>query len=187
MELLAFLTKQEHFSDEECRIIEESFTRVAIPKSDIIQLKNRFSEHLLFIESGLLRIFYYKEGKDITHFFFDENYFLAPINSIIYNKTERYEWEALEACQIRVIKYADFLNLCEQIPKLSQLMLEYTLKLLDLFSYKLNLLQFEKAFDRYQIFLEMYPNLLNRVSLGNTASFLGVTPQTISVIRAQKK
>ena len=126
-------------------------------------------------------------SKDITHFYFDENYFIAPVNSIYYNKSERYEWEAVEACKVKVIRYEDFLLLCERFPKLTHIILEFSILMLDIFSQKLNLLQFETAFDRYNSFLEMYPNLQNRVSLGSVASFLGVTQQTLSVIRAKKK
>ena len=187
MDLLAYLTNKKTLTPEVCTSIDAAFQSEVIPKGDIIQKVNRFSERLLFIESGLVRVFFLKEGKDITHFFFDENYFIAPINSIFYNKSERYEWEALETCQVKTIRYEDFLILGEQYPKLINIALEFSMQLLDLFSHKLNLLQFEKAPDRYQQFLEMYPNLNNRVSLGDTASFLGITQQTLSVIRAQTK
>ncbi|MEL6393487.1 MAG: Crp/Fnr family transcriptional regulator, partial [Bacteroidota bacterium] len=128
----------------------------------------------------------FQDGKDITHFFFDENHFIAPINSIIYNKTERYNWEALETCQVKVIPYDDFLRLEDRFPKLSRLTLEFMMYLLDLFSQKLNLLQFQSASDKYELYLDMHPNLTNRVSLGSIASFLGITQQTLSVVRAKK-
>ena len=86
-----------------------------------------------------------------------------------------------------MIPYTDFLKLEEQFPRLSRLVLEFTFQMLDIFSQKLNLLQFQTAYDRYKLFLEMYPNLQNRVSLGSTASFLGITQQTLSVIRGKKK
>ncbi|MEL7124474.1 MAG: hypothetical protein AAFO07_33870 [Bacteroidota bacterium] len=187
MELLTFLKSKNFFSDEECELIDASFKSEIILKGDIIQKVNRFSKRMLFIESGLIRVFYNKEGKDITHFFFDENYFIAPINSIFHNKAERYEWEAIEACYVKTIQYEDFLILGEQFPKLINIVLDFSIQMLDLFSHKLNLLQFERALDRYQIFLEMYPQLINRVSLGDTASFLGITQQTLSVIRAKIK
>ena len=187
MNLHAYLKDKELFTGEECRIIEKAFEREMIPKGTVIQKVNRFANKVLFIEAGLLRTFYVKDGKDITHFFFDENYFLVPVNSILYNKSERYEWESLEPSKVRVIPYEDFLILGERFPKLNRIVLGFSLHMLDLFSQKLNLLQFQTAYDRYTLFLEMYPNLQNRVSLGSIASFLGVTQQTLSVIRAKKK
>ena len=187
MELRSFLQSQKLFTEEECELIDEAFEREVIPKGTVIQKVNKYSKRMLFIESGLLRVFYVKDGKDITHFFFDEDYFIAPVKSIYYNQSELYEWEATEACQVRVINYDTFMMLGEQYPKLIRIILDFSIRMLDIFSQKLNLLQFQTAADRYSIFLEMYPNLANRVSLGDTASFLGVTQQTLSVVRSKKK
>ncbi|MEM6842922.1 MAG: hypothetical protein AAF944_04775 [Bacteroidota bacterium] len=186
MNLHSYLKHKGLFTEEECNVIDSAFKSEIIPKGDVIQEANRYSKRVLFIESGLLRTFFIREGKDITHFFFDENYFIAPVNSILYNKSERYEWESIEECKVKVIQYEDFLILEERFPKLSRLILDFAFHMLDLFSQKLNLLQFQTAYDKYNLFLEMYPTLHNRVSLGSIASFLGITQQTLSVIRAQK-
>lgn len=188
MNLYSFLKSKRLFTEEECMIISDSFESEIIPKKDIIPETNKYSKRILFIESGLIRTFYYDEGKDITHFFFDENYFIAPVHSILYhNKSERYQWEVIEECKIKVIPYENFLSLEERFPKLSRLTFEFAIHMLDLFSQKLDLLQFQTARDKYKTFLEMYPDLHHRVSLGSTASFLGITQQTLSVIRAKKK
>ncbi|MEM7659572.1 MAG: cyclic nucleotide-binding domain-containing protein [Bacteroidota bacterium] len=187
MELFSFLKSKGLFSEEACQKIDEAFEREMIPKGAVIQKVNTYSKRFLFLESGLLRTFHVKDGKDITHFFFEENYFVAPIYSIFYNQSERYEWEAIEACQVKIIRYDDFLELEERFPKLTRLILEFSIQMLDLFSQKLDLLQFQTAYDKYHLFLDMYPNLQNRVSLGDTASFLGITQQTLSVVRAKKK
>ncbi|MEL7340486.1 MAG: hypothetical protein AAGM67_08380, partial [Bacteroidota bacterium] len=92
MDLYSFLQSKQLFSEEECLTIDAAFDRAVIPKGTIIQQVNRYSRRLLFIESGLFRVYYLEDGKDITHFFFDENHFLAPIRSIYYNQSELYEW-----------------------------------------------------------------------------------------------
>ncbi|MEM8892702.1 MAG: cyclic nucleotide-binding domain-containing protein, partial [Bacteroidota bacterium] len=130
MELLTYLKNKRLFTEEECIKIEGAFEAETIPKGAVIQKVNRYSKRMLFIESGLLRVFYEKEGKDITHFFFDENYFIAPINSIYYNKSERYEWEAIEVCSVRVIPYEDFLMLGEKFPKLTRIILDFSIQML---------------------------------------------------------
>ncbi|MEM9835839.1 MAG: Crp/Fnr family transcriptional regulator [Bacteroidota bacterium] len=174
------------FTEAECDLINASFKREVIPKGEIIREVNKFTNGVLFIESGLIRTFYLQDGKDVTHFFFDENHFIAMVNSILYNKSERYRLEALEECRVQVIPFQDFMLLIERFPRLNRLTTEFLLYIIDLFSQKLNLLQFQLAADKYQFFLNEYPNLTNRVSLGNIASFLGITQQTLSVIRAKK-
>ncbi|MEL6589925.1 MAG: Crp/Fnr family transcriptional regulator [Bacteroidota bacterium] len=187
MELLTFLKQKNLFTEEECIEIDDAFERQIIPKGEVIQKISRYSKRILFIETGILRVFYTDEGKDITHFYFEEGYFIAPVYSIYFNQSERYEWEAVEACRVKVVSYETFLDLEERYPKLTRVLLDFAIHMLDLFSQKLNLLQFQTAYDRYHLFLEMYPNLHNRVSLGSIASFLGVTQQTLSVIRGKKK
>ncbi|MEM1217660.1 MAG: Crp/Fnr family transcriptional regulator [Bacteroidota bacterium] len=187
MELISFLQSKRLFSEEECIIIDRAFKKEIIPKRELVTRASSYSYKVIFIESGILRTYYLQDGKDITHFFFEENYFMAPVNSLYFNQSERYNWEAVEQCKIRVIQYEEFLALEERFPKLTRVLLDFSLHMLDLFSQKLNLLQFQTAFDRYHLFVDMYPNLQNRVSLGSTASFLGITQQTLSVIRSQKK
>lgn len=51
---------------------------------------------------------------------------------------------------------------------------------------KLYAIKFQTAQERYQLLLENYPQIILRVSLGHIASLLGITQQTLSVIRAGK-
>lgn len=186
MELLSFLVNKRLFTENDCRLIDESFTREIIPAGTVIQKADRYSKKVLFLEQGLLRTFYLKDEKDITHFFWDENSLIAPINSIFNDDPELYSWKSIESCQVRIIHYQDFLLIEKQFPNLTRLLLDFAISTLHMFSQKLDLLQFNTAYERYQLFLKMYPNLSNRVSLGSIASFLGVSQQTLSVIRAKK-
>ena len=54
------------------------------------------------------------------------------------------------------------------------------------FSDRLYAIQFQSAQERYNTLLAQYPTLLQQVSLGHIASYLGITQQTLSVIRAQR-
>ena len=51
---------------------------------------------------------------------------------------------------------------------------------------RINSMQFETAKKRYENFLVQYPNCINRISLGDLASFLGMTQVTLSRVRALK-
>ena len=185
MELLSFLTYKRLFTKEDCRLIDAAFTREIIPAGTVIQRADGYTRKVLFLEQGLLRTFYLKDGRDVTHFFWDENSLIAPINSIFHDEPEPYGWECIETCQFQSIQYRNFLLIEKQFPNLTRLTLEFALNTLHMFSQKLDMLQFHTAYERYQLFQKMYPNLHNRVSLGSTASFLGVSQQTLSVIRAK--
>ena len=185
MEFHKYLEGKNLFTADQCSKIVASFRSESFQKGDKIIKPGATSDRLIFIESGLVRAYQDKDGKDITHFFFSEDHFIAPANTLLYNKAERYELEALENCEIKTIRYMEFLGLGEKYPRLMTIALEFAIKMCDFLSYKLDIVKFERAYDKYNRFLEMYPNLKNRVSLGDTASFLGITQQTLSVVRGQ--
>ena len=54
-------------------------------------------------------------------------------------------------------------------------------------SNRLTAIQFQTAEQRYNNLLETYPNILQRASLYNISTYLGITQQTLSVIRAKFK
>lgn len=186
MELIAFLRGKKLFTEEECRVIDSAFGRQKVSKGARIPQTKGHATPLIFMESGLLRVFFLKDGKDVTHFFTDENYFILSLDSVFNDQPGRYEWEALEPCVLRTINYDDYLLLEKEYPMMARVLLDFSMEMLHLFSLKINMHQFQSASDRYRLFLEMYPNLRNRISLGSTASFLGVTQQTLSVVRGEK-
>ena len=173
MEFHTYLENKGVFTPEACDSITSSFKSKAVKKGEFILQADKYFDKLLFIESGLVKAFHVKDGKDITHFFFPEDHFIAPVNTLFYNSPERYQLIALEDCQLQTIRFQNFLALGEQFPKLMNIALEFAIKMCDFLSRKLDIVKFERAFDKYKMFLEMYPNLKNRVSLGDTASFLG--------------
>ena len=88
MKLLSFLENQNLFTKEECISIDHAFDELIIPKGMIMQRLNEFGDRVFFLESGLIRAYYYLDGKDITHSFVDENYFVAPIKSLFFDTSE---------------------------------------------------------------------------------------------------
>ena len=128
------------------------------------------SQEVFFIEEGSVRQFYTKEGKDITHSFYAENSFL----------------EALETCRVRVAEFVQVEAIINNYPKLERFMRMLLISFLKNLSDSLYTIKFQTAQERYELLLKNYPQILLRVPLGHVASFLGITQQTLSVIRAGK-
>ncbi|HEY9006068.1 MAG TPA: Crp/Fnr family transcriptional regulator [Ohtaekwangia sp.] len=186
MELLNYITSKVTLTPEECIAIDQAFKTESYSKGDLIIKPDSFSSKVCFIEKGLLRTFYYKDGKDITQFFFDEGSFTAPLNSIFYNKSEPYGWQALEDSVIRAIRYEELAPMLLKMPALQQMFFYASIDVLNVFVIKLESLQFQTAEQRYNTMVEMYPRILLRAPLGQIASYLGITQQTLSVIRAKR-
>ncbi|SDG73280.1 Crp/Fnr family transcriptional regulator [Chitinophaga filiformis] len=185
MELLRYINTKVKLSEEESAIIDAAFKRETYPKGTILMQPDNNSQKVFFVEKGLLRTFYNKDGKDITHFFFDENRFTLSLESVYFNRPDPYGREVLENATLRTILFRDFNALLNEIGEFKSLGISVAIEYLKLFSDKLYSLQFQTAEQRYKFMMDNYSNILSRAPLGHIASYLGITQQTLSVIRAK--
>lgn len=186
MELIEFITSKINFTEQECQEINDAFHTETYNKGALLIKSGSYSDRIFFIEQGLVRIFYYKEDKDITQFFSDQGTFTASLSSFTDGKPEPYGWEALEPTKVRVIAYKDLQGLFTRFPMLQQVFLYVCFDMINMFSLKLESIQFQTAEQRYTAMMETYPGILLRVPLGHIASYLGITQQTLSVIRGRR-
>jgi len=186
MELMPYLLAQVKLTVEEYELIDKAFAKKNYLKGKILEQPNNHSKQLHFIEKGLLRAFYCKDDKDITHTFFDEDNFILAFESVFFGRPHPYGLEILEETTIRTIPYSQLDVLCNTIPAFKDYRLIVSLKIISMLAQKVYSLQFQSAKERYNTLLETTPRILLRASLGHIASYLGITQQTLSVIRAGK-
>jgi len=186
MELTQYINTKVKLSAEESSAIDAAFKREFYPKGATLADPDNRSQKVHFIEKGMLRTFYNKDGKDITHFFFDENCFTMSLESNYFNKTDPYGRDVLEETTLRTIHFTEFNALLNDIDAFKNFIFIVAVETIKKFSDKLFSLQFQTAEQRYKSMIDNYPNILLRVPLGHIASYLGITQQTLSVIRAQK-
>jgi len=155
------------------------------PKHHILHEKEKVCNHFYIIISGIARVFYYKEDKDITCHFASEQESITAIDSFIQRKKSKYSIELIEDTELFKVSRSDLENLFEKNPKyerfgrlfLEQLYIELVQRIDDL--------QLLTAKERYDILFSKKPALFQRVSLKHIASFLGITAETLSRIRAK--
>jgi CRP-like cAMP-binding protein len=158
-----------------------------LPKKRLLHDEGQICQRIYFVEKGLVRAFYYKDdGKDITDWFAPENSFITAVDSFFQQKPSRYFLELLEDSVLYSLTYTELESLYNTDPQLERL---GRLILLEVFEKSVNrtiALQFQTAQERYQSFAQTYPTLLQRAPLGHIASFLGITQETLSRVRARK-
>jgi hypothetical protein len=186
MDLLEFLKTKINLTSDELNTIDSLFHYEEYPKGTIFLKTDNFSKRVIFLEKGLYRTFYYNESKDITHHFWDENSFNAPLESIIDDEVSLYGWQAIEVCTIRYIDCKDLHRLIIENKEFYNLILAYILELNTLFSHRVYALHFRTAEEKYDFFMDKYPNIINRIPLGYLASYIGITQQTLSILRGKK-
>jgi len=166
--------------------IQSIFKREQLPKNYLLHRQGHICNKLFFIEKGLLRTFYYSEdGKDITYRFNDENTFTSLIDSYYSNTSSNYNIELLEDSIIYFASFSDFEKLLHQHTEILKVYNYVLRNFVIQSSERITALQFQNAKERYISFSEKKATILNRVSLGQVASYLGITQETLSRIRGK--
>lgn len=159
---------------------------LSIPPKTILLEEGKIADKLYLIRKGCLRLFFYNEGKDITFQFFFEGDFVASFDSLYKRKPSLFSLESIEPTEVYVIKRDLFYNLIEKTPSLRQV---YEEKLIDRFRvYQQLFLSRIKNTpqQRYEELLKEYPNIIQRVPQHYIASYLGITPVSLSRIRNRR-
>lgn len=141
-------------------------------------------DNLYFVEKGLLRGYYYSDDKEITAWFSKEGEFATSFYSFVTQKPTVEFVEALEDTELVQLPYYALQKLYRDFPeteRLGRLLTEaYYMQL----ESRLLAMQFTSAKERYDTLLDTNPSLVNRAPLGSIASYLGMTQETLSRIRA---
>jgi CRP-like cAMP-binding protein len=160
-------------------------TPIAIRKGELLLTPNERSKYLHFIESGLLRGYYEQDGKEITSWFASEGEFATCFYSFITKEASNEYIQAIEPAQLIRIADEDLQKLYSDFPeteRIGRLLTEqYYIKL----EGRLLSIQFKTAKERYDNLLTTNPGLLRRAPLGQIASWLGITQETLSRIRSE--
>ena len=173
-----------------------SVSREALEKLASILVKNEIKKgqnflnegevctQMGYVYKGLVRQYYYKNGKEMTeHFCCEEGVFIC-IESFLRQKPSHLVVEALENCVIYGIPHDPLLHLaseCYEIEKVYRGLLENSLILSQV---KMDMFRFESANERYNRLLREQPEIVRRAPLSYIASFLLMTPETLSRVRA---
>lgn len=186
MQLSEYLKIDIGLSDELIVKIDEAYSYEELPKGYKLLLPFNNSRKIFFIEKGLARTFYVKDGRDITHFFSSENNFTGSLDSIFYKQESPYGIELLEPSIVRSIDYQVMEGFVSDSVELNNMFRHNLIKLTKCFSDRLYSIQFQNASERYNSMLKVIPDIFSRAPLGHIASYIGITQQTLSVIRGKK-
>ena len=185
MDLIQYINTKIKLSAEESAAIDTAFKQEFHPKGTILVQPDNHSQKIHFVEKGLVRLYYNKDGKDITHFFFDENRFAMCVESVYFDKPSPYGKEVVDGSVLRTIHLRELNLLLSKIEALKDLSFMVAVEVINQLSDRLFSIQFQSAEERYKSIINNHPNILLRVPLGHIASYLGITQQTLSVIRAK--
>ncbi len=165
-------------------LLNEILVRKDIEKGEIILKEGQISHDFIIVAQGMVRQFYYKNGKDVTEHFSYEGDVIICIESILKQEPTRLMVEALETGTIYLIPNQQLQRLSKaswEVNMFYRKMLEYSLIVSQI---KADSWRFETARGRYQHLMETQPEVIKRAPLAHIASYLLMTPETLSRVRA---
>ena len=153
-------------------------------KGDVILKEGDICENLMYIEKGMLRQHYVKHGKDMTEHIAYENGMVICIESYFCQKPTHLIVEALESCVLWNIPHDYIEDLADRNNEVSYLYRKIVENSLILSQVKADLLRFESAKERYLKLMQLYPEIVKRASLTHVSSYLQMSLETLSRVRA---
>ena len=186
MKLLDHFRKFYHIDDELEQKLDSIIETKEFNKGDVIFEPGTYLKYIYFIESGFTRIYYYKNRKDITHLFFGGNSLSTGIESVFYGNPAVFGFQALAPSTISLMPFSVIEELAKTNITMNKIIQKVLLDNLIQFSNRFYNTQFETAHERYNSLIQDNPELFQNATLGHIASYLGISQQTLSVIRGQK-
>lgn len=166
--------------------IEAISTIITIPKNKELQAIGHTCKTIYFLKKGMARIYYLKDGTDITEGFFFENSIIARVESLFTGKASRKAIQVLEDAEIIAINATKLFRLYDSYPEIERLFRKIVEAAYVDTVNRIEGIQFHSAEERYKSLLSESPDILRRVPLKYIASYLGITQVSLSRIRGQR-
>jgi CRP-like cAMP-binding protein len=183
--LKTYIQNLTNFSDESWTILIDCFTEQKFKKGNKLLKENEVCSSIFFISLGLCKSSYNKDGKEINTAFYFENDFATNIKSLTSGTKSEYEITACEnliALKFDKAKLLDAYKKSQEIEAFGRKLLEIIVSKQEEHSNSFKLLTPQ---ERYENLILTQPNFLQRISLTQAASYLGISRETLSRIRGK--
>ncbi len=166
--------------------LKNSVTVKKIKKGTSLQVKGDRLIYDYYVVKGLLRSYTIDEkGKEHIFMFASEDWLMSDIESQVFDKTAELYIDALEDSEIEMIDRKAFREI-NAVRYFDGDELNKLFKRVAVLQRRVLLLMSATAMERYEHFIQTYPDIVQRVPQKMIASYLGITPEGLSKIRGQR-
>lgn len=178
-----YLRKRITITDEQFDLISSEIKVITLEKNKVIVAPGEISKKTYFVTSGLLRCYSIdSKAKENIIQFAPELWWLSERNSF-FNEPSDFYIDAIERTTALILPRNYFNDAAVHVPCLHDLnntMLNNSIRFMQK---RINMLLSATAEERYLDFIKLYPNLTLRVPQWMIASYLGITPESLSRVR----
>lgn len=169
---------------DELDILESLLVPIKYGKGEKILQEGEICRNISYIEKGLVRQFYFKNGKEVTeHLGVDHSIFMC-IESLFKEEPTRLQVEALEPTLVYALQKAKLEAAAMRNVNIQMLYRKILEESLIQSQVHADLVRFESAPNRYKRLCDLNPQVVLRAPLTYIANYLQMTPETLSRIRS---
>jgi CRP-like cAMP-binding protein len=176
-----------NLTEEDIALTMAAYQPLSLEANGYFLKEGEVCNHIGFVVKGLLRSFFYDDnGSEITSNFFPEETLIISFDSFNNRVPAAENIKAIEDTELMVVPYQKQKELYDQIPAWNLICRDladhYSREMIN----RANQFQTLSATERYRKFCEENPQILQRATLGQIASYLGIDNATLSRIRKKK-
>ena len=171
-------------SESAQRMIESLVVRREVKKGEQLVVEGQICKNIILVGQGMIRQYYFKNKKDVTEHFSYEGCVVICLESTLKQEPTHLLAEALEDSIVYYLPYQDLLKAAETSWELNifyRKILEYSLITSQK---KADGWRFETAHERYERLWREHSEIVKRAPLAHIASYLLMSPETLSRVRA---
>jgi len=159
---------------------QDLFEEITISAKTILLHEGETSQQIFFVKQGALRLWANHNGEDITFRFCFEN---EAASSFLGSELSIFTIESIENSTIIIVKIKDFMMLLDEMPEYKEEFINILIKRLNEYGKLFRSRITKKPEERYLELMKNNPEILLRVPQHYIATYLGITPVSLSRIR----
>ena len=169
---------------DELDALESILVPMKFAKGEMILKEREVCRNIYFIEHGLIRQFYYKNGKEVTEHLGEDHTIFMCIESLFKEEPTRLQVEALEPTLVYAMPKQDLEVVALHNVNIQMMYRKILEESLIISQIHADLVRFESAQSRYKKMCKLNPQVVLRAPLVYIANYLQMTPETLSRVRA---
>lgn len=176
--------KYSTMAHDELDILESILVPMKFARGENVVSEGEVCVAIYYVERGLLREYYYKNNKEVTEYLaVDGNVFMC-IESLFQNEPSKLIVEALEPSVVYALPKDRLEEVALHNVNIQILYRKILEESLIISQRRADLLRFESAKDRYRKLCNLNPKVIMKAPLVYIASYLQMTPETLSRVRS---